>query len=92
MVNETGFPINNFTRVATFGDGRGFANYGVNWVKVEVDPTSRYIWKFIPMIVRANSPDQSARRLLTQRRNMLSTAHPRSMLDQETSAPNMVPV
>lgn len=92
MVNETGFPINNFTRVATFGDGRGFVNYGVNWVKVEVDPTSRYVWKFIPMIVKANSPDQTARRRLALRRSLLSTDYPRSMLNDQSAPPQNVAV
>lgn len=72
MVNETGYPMNNFTRVMTIGDGRDFANYGVNWVKAEVDPNSRYVWKFIPMVVKANSPDQIARRLLARTRSMFS--------------------
>lgn len=69
MVDTDGTPLVNFTRVMTFGDGRDYKNVGVNWVKAEVDPTSRYVWKFIPMIVRANSPDQIARRLLARTRS-----------------------
>jgi len=41
--------IANLTRVETFGSPN------VHWIKVDVDPTSRNVFTFHPMIVEANS-------------------------------------
>jgi hypothetical protein len=32
----------------------------MNWVKVVVDPGSAHVFTVIPMLVRANNPDQFA--------------------------------
>lgn len=48
LINATSM-LANFTRVQTFGSPN------IHWLKVDVDPTSRNVFSFHPMIVEANS-------------------------------------
>ena len=54
MLNGLGQRLENFTRVETFGDNAANGNNDVNWVKVTVDPPSREVFSYTPMIVPAN--------------------------------------
>ena len=50
LLDSTGKRVTNFTRVETFGDHQ--PNLGdVNWLKVNVDPTSREVFSYQPQIV-----------------------------------------
>jgi hypothetical protein len=50
LLDSTGKRVVNFTRVETFGDNQ--PNLGdVNWLKVNVDPSSREVFSYEPQIV-----------------------------------------
>jgi hypothetical protein len=50
LLDSTGKRVTNFTRVETFGDHQ--PNLGdVNWLKVNVDPSSREVFSYEPQIV-----------------------------------------
>jgi hypothetical protein len=50
LLDSTGKRVVNFTRVETFGDHQPFLG-DVNWLKVNVDPTSRDVFSYEPQIV-----------------------------------------
>jgi len=54
LLDARGRRLENFTRVETFGDNAGNGTNDVNWVKVNVDPRSREVFSYQPMIVPAN--------------------------------------
>jgi hypothetical protein len=54
LVDAGGRRIENFTRVETFGDNQGFGDNEVNWVKALVDPQSRDVFAFEPIVVPTN--------------------------------------
>lgn len=54
LLDSAGKRVENFTRVETFGDNAQTGTNDVNWVKVYVDPTSREVFSYQPMIVPAN--------------------------------------
>jgi hypothetical protein len=54
LENSQGQRLENFTRVETFGDHQENGNNDVNWLKVEVDPSSREVFSYQPQIVPAN--------------------------------------
>jgi hypothetical protein len=54
FLDAQGRRLENFTRVETFGDNAANGNNDVNWVKVTVDPRSRDVFSYQPMIVPAN--------------------------------------
>jgi len=54
FLDSAGQRLENFTRVETFGDNAGNGTNDVNWVKVTVDPKSRDVFAYTPMIVPGN--------------------------------------
>jgi len=50
LLDSRGKRVVNFTRVQTFGDHQPFLG-DVNWLKVNVDPTSRNVFSYEPQIV-----------------------------------------
>jgi hypothetical protein len=50
LLDSTGKRITNFTRVETFGDHQPTLG-DVNWLKVNVDPSSREVFSYEPQIV-----------------------------------------
>ena len=50
LLDATGKRVTNFTRVETFGDHQPFLG-DVNWLKVNVDPSSREVFSYEPQIV-----------------------------------------
>jgi len=50
MLDAGGKRVTNFTRVETFGDHQPFLG-DVNWLKVNVDPSSREVFSYEPQIV-----------------------------------------
>jgi hypothetical protein len=55
LLDSAGKRVVNFTRVETFGDNQ--PNLGdVNWLKVNVDPSSREVFSYEPQIVN-HDPD-----------------------------------
>jgi hypothetical protein len=54
FLDASGRRLENFTRVETFGDNAANGNNDVQWVKVTVDPRSREVFSYQPMIVPAN--------------------------------------
>lgn len=54
LQDARGRRLENFTRVETFGDNAPNGNNAVQWLKVTVDPRSREVFSFQPMIVPAN--------------------------------------
>jgi len=53
LLDSTGKRVTNFTRVETFGDHQ--PNLGdVNWLKVNVDPSSREVFSYQPQIVNVD--------------------------------------
>ncbi|MBZ5603969.1 MAG: hypothetical protein LAO79_16845 [Acidobacteriia bacterium] len=50
LLDSTGKRITNFTRVETFGDHQPTLG-DVNWLKVNVDPSSREVFSYQPQIV-----------------------------------------
>ncbi|KAG2490758.1 hypothetical protein HYH03_010911 [Edaphochlamys debaryana] len=65
LLDKNGKRIQWFTRVETFGDNQNTGNTDVTWLKVNVDPSSREVFSFVPMLVPNNIPtDYAARRML----------------------------
>lgn len=54
FLDAQGRRLENFTRVETFGDNAGNGTNDVNWLKVTVNPRSREVFSYQPMIVPAN--------------------------------------
>jgi hypothetical protein len=54
FLDANGRRLENFTRVETFGDHQENGTNDVNWLKVTVDPDSREVFRYEPMIVPAN--------------------------------------
>jgi hypothetical protein len=54
FLDSKGRRLENFTRVATFGDNQGNGTNDVNWLKVIVDPGSREVFSYQPQIVPGN--------------------------------------
>jgi hypothetical protein len=54
FLDAQGRRLENFTRVETFGNNAGNGNNDVQWVKVTVDPRSREVFSYTPVIVPAN--------------------------------------
>ncbi len=54
FLDADGRRLENFTRVETFGDNANNGNNDVQWVKVKVDPKSREVFAYTPMIVPGN--------------------------------------
>jgi hypothetical protein len=54
FLDEQGRRLENFTRVETFGDNAPNGTNDVHWLKVNVDPRSREVFSYQPMIVPAN--------------------------------------
>ena len=50
LLDSTGKRVTNFTRVETFGDHQPTLG-DVNWLKVNVDPSSRGVFSYEPQIV-----------------------------------------
>jgi len=50
LLDATGKRVTNFTRVETFGDHQPTLG-DVNWLKVNVDPSSREVFSYEPQIV-----------------------------------------
>jgi hypothetical protein len=50
LLDRAGKRVTNFTRVETFGDHQPFLG-DVNWLKVNVDPSSREVFSYEPQIV-----------------------------------------
>ena len=55
LLTSTGRRVQNFTRVETFGDHQENNNNDVQWLRVEVDPSSRGVFSFQPQIIPANA-------------------------------------
>jgi hypothetical protein len=55
LLDATGRRVENFTRVETFGDHQENNNNDVQWLKVDVDPSSRGVFSFQPQIIPANA-------------------------------------
>ena len=54
FLSATGFRLENFTRVGTFGSHAAQGNNDVQWVKVFVEPNSREVFAYQVQIVPAN--------------------------------------
>lgn len=54
FLNAKGQRLENFTRVETFGNNAANGNNDVQWIKVNVDPSSREVFSYEPMIVPGN--------------------------------------
>jgi len=54
FLDARGRRLENFTRVETFGNSAANGNNDVQWLKVVVDPTSREVFSYEPMIVPGN--------------------------------------
>ncbi len=54
FLNAAGQRLENFTRIETFGNNAGNGNNDVQWLKVNVDPSSREVFSYQPMIVPGN--------------------------------------
>jgi hypothetical protein len=54
LQDDQGRRLENFTRVETFGDHQENGNNDVNWLKVDVDPSSREVFSYEPQIVPGN--------------------------------------
>ena len=54
FLDATGRRLENFTRVETFGDNAGNGTNDVNWIKVKVNPRSREVFTYQPMMVPGN--------------------------------------
>jgi hypothetical protein len=60
LLDAQGRRLENFTRVETFGDNAPNGTNDVNWLKVTVDPRSREVFSYQPMIVPANRTAEPA--------------------------------
>jgi hypothetical protein len=54
LLDAQGRRVENFTRVETFGDNAVNGNNDVHWIRVMVEPRSREVFSYQPMIVPAN--------------------------------------
>lgn len=54
LLDSTGRRVENFTRVETFGNNAAAGNNEAHWVKAWVDPGSREVFSWQPMIVPGN--------------------------------------
>lgn len=54
LLDTQGRRLENFTRVETFGNNAGNGNNDVQWLKVLVDPASREVFAWQPVIVPGN--------------------------------------
>jgi hypothetical protein len=54
FLDATGRRLENFTRVETFGNNVQNGTNDVQWVKAIVDPQSREVFSYQPMIVPGN--------------------------------------
>lgn len=54
FLDAQGRRLENFTRIETFGNNAANGNNDVQWVKVTVDPRSREVFSYTPVIVPAN--------------------------------------
>jgi hypothetical protein len=54
LLDAQGRRIENFTRVETFGDNAPNGTNDVHWIKVTVNPRSREVFAYQPMIVPGN--------------------------------------
>lgn len=54
FLDAAGRRLENFTRIETFGNNAANGNNDVQWVKVIVDPKSRDVFAYQPMIVLGN--------------------------------------
>lgn len=54
LLDAQGRRLENFTRVETFGNNPANGTNDVQWVKVIVDPHSREVFSYVPMIVPGN--------------------------------------
>ena len=54
LLDASGRRLENFTRVETFGDNAGNGTNDVQWLRVRVEPRSREVFSYQPMIVPAN--------------------------------------
>jgi hypothetical protein len=52
--DSLGRRLENFTRVETFGDNETNGNNDAQWLRVDVDPSSREVFSFQPQIVPGN--------------------------------------
>jgi hypothetical protein len=55
LLDSAGKRIENFTRVETFGDNQGMGTQDVQWLRVDVDPSSRDVFAYEPQTVGANA-------------------------------------
>jgi hypothetical protein len=54
FLDAKGRRLENFTRVETFGDNQGNGTNDVQWLQVTVDPRSREVFSYQPVIVPGN--------------------------------------
>lgn len=54
LLDAAGRRLENFTRVETFGNQAANGNNDVQWLRVRVDPASREVFQYEPMIVPGN--------------------------------------
>jgi hypothetical protein len=47
--------VQDFTRVETFGDHQENNNNDVQWLRVDVDPSTRGVFSYQPQIIPANA-------------------------------------
>jgi hypothetical protein len=55
LLDATGRRVQNFTRVETFGDHQENNDNDVQWLRVDVDPSTRGVFSFQPQIIPANA-------------------------------------
>jgi hypothetical protein len=55
LLDASGRRVQNFTRVETFGDHQDNNDNDVQWLRVDVDPSTRGVFSFQPQIVPANA-------------------------------------
>ena len=55
LQDAAGRRVQNFTRVETFGDHQENNNNDVQWLRVDVDPSSRGVFSFQPQIIASNA-------------------------------------
>jgi hypothetical protein len=54
FLDAAGRRLENFTRVETFGNSAANGNNDVHWIRVQVEPRSREVFAYEPMIVPGN--------------------------------------
>jgi hypothetical protein len=55
LLDQDGRRVQNFTRVETFGDHQENDDNDVQWVRVDVDPSTRGVFSFQPQVIPANA-------------------------------------